>query len=141
MDGVTVGHPCCNEHDCKTPLSKVTDTYCHLHSGLLETCAIEGCRNRARPKRRTCSLASHQKEEASRKRRKQKKANWTDGVDAEDIGRGRRLKGSFGRRWTHNEQLIVRPCGVVISRATFYASESMSAAKVRSSHHTFINCD
>ncbi len=40
------------------------------------------------------------------------------------------IKGSLGRRWTHNEQLMFRPCGVVISRATFYESEGMHNALV-----------
>lgn len=44
--------------------------------------------------------------------------------------RRKRLKGAFGRKWTHNEQLMVRPCGVVIGRATFYNAESVSAVKV-----------
>ncbi len=35
-------------------------------------------------------------------------------------------KAAISRRWTHNEQLMVRTCGVVISRATFYEAESMS---------------
>ncbi|KAH9856809.1 hypothetical protein C2E23DRAFT_866135 [Lenzites betulinus] len=37
----------------------------------------------------------------------------------------RTLRAMFGRRRTHNEQLIVRPCGVIIRRATFYGSESV----------------
>ena len=40
------------------------------------------------------------------------------------------LKGRFSRRWTHNEQLFVRCCGVIISRATFYGSEGVSGVKV-----------
>ncbi|EIW53439.1 uncharacterized protein TRAVEDRAFT_174254 [Trametes versicolor FP-101664 SS1] len=37
----------------------------------------------------------------------------------------RTLRAMFGRRRTHNEQLIVRPCGVIIRRETFYGSESV----------------
>ncbi|KZT50698.1 hypothetical protein CALCODRAFT_444209 [Calocera cornea HHB12733] len=36
-------------------------------------------------------------------------------------------KARFGRRRTHNEQLIVRPCGIIVGRATFYGAESLSA--------------
>lgn len=36
----------------------------------------------------------------------------------------------FHRSWTHNEQLILRPCGVFISRATFYQAEAVSGVKV-----------
>ena len=35
------------------------------------------------------------------------------------------------RAWTHNEQLMVRCCGVILSRATFYTAESPSNCLVR----------
>lgn len=61
----------------------------------------------------------------------------------ETVRGGRRLEsarvwGVFGRRWTHNEQLMVRPCGVVIGRATFYASESLSGVKVSPLYTSFV---
>ncbi len=37
-----------------------------------------------------------------------------------------KVKSTLARRWTHNEQLVVKCCGVIISRATFYNSEGMS---------------
>jgi len=40
-----------------------------------------------------------------------------------------RLRARFGRRRTHNEQLVVRPCGVILSRATLYGSEALSGVK------------
>lgn len=45
----------------------------------------------------------------------------------------RKLRACFGRRRTHNEQLIMRPCGIILSRGTFYGSEAISAVNVRSS--------
>lgn len=36
----------------------------------------------------------------------------------------------FRRSFTHNEQLLVRPCGVIISRCTMYQSEAVSGVKV-----------
>ncbi|KAI0049302.1 hypothetical protein FA95DRAFT_1489519 [Auriscalpium vulgare] len=39
------------------------------------------------------------------------------------------VKGRLLRRWTHNEQLFVRCCGVIISRATFFGSEGISGVK------------
>lgn len=42
----------------------------------------------------------------------------------------RKLKAYFGRRRTHNEQLIMRPCGVILSRATFYGAEAISSVNV-----------
>lgn len=43
---------------------------------------------------------------------------------------GRKLRARFTRRWTHNEQLFVRCCGIIISRATFYGSEAIHGVKV-----------
>ncbi|PPR02945.1 hypothetical protein CVT24_012157 [Panaeolus cyanescens] len=36
------------------------------------------------------------------------------------------LKAQFGRRRTHNEQTLVRPCGVIFARATMYGAEAVS---------------
>jgi hypothetical protein len=37
-----------------------------------------------------------------------------------------KIKAQFGRRRTHNEQVIVRPCGIICSRATFFGAEAVS---------------
>ena len=42
----------------------------------------------------------------------------------------RQPKTTLTRRWTHNEQLLVRPCGVIVSRATFFEAESLPNARV-----------
>ena len=44
-----------------------------------------------------------------------------------------KVRAQFGRRRTHNEQIIVAPCGVIIARATFYGAEAVSSVAVRSS--------
>ncbi|KAF8811761.1 hypothetical protein BYT27DRAFT_7231609 [Phlegmacium glaucopus] len=38
----------------------------------------------------------------------------------------RKFKAQFGRRRTHNEQTLVRPCGIIFARATFYGAEAVS---------------
>lgn len=38
----------------------------------------------------------------------------------------RKCKARWGRSRTHNEQLLVRPCGVIVQRATFYTAEAVS---------------
>ncbi|KAJ7348297.1 hypothetical protein DFH08DRAFT_698265 [Mycena albidolilacea] len=38
----------------------------------------------------------------------------------------RKYKALFGGVRTHNEQILVRPCGVICSRATFYNAEAVS---------------
>lgn len=42
-----------------------------------------------------------------------------------------RIHGSFTRKYTNNEQLLVRPCGVILSRATFYHAEGVASVRVR----------
>lgn len=45
------------------------------------------------------------------------------------------FKTALTRRWTNNEQLIVRPCGIIVSRATFFEAEGLSNALVRHLSH------
>ena len=42
-----------------------------------------------------------------------------------------RMKARFSRRRTHNEQIIVAPCGVILSRATFFGAEGVGSVIVR----------
>lgn len=132
-DGVTLGHPCCNVDDCKDPLARVTDEYCHKHLTEETHCCVKDCIMPREPGHRTCPTKEHREEENRRKMRtrvlKYRKKP-TDEETEKDAGRRKKLKGSFSRRWTHNEQLIVRPCGIVIGRATLYASENVVAVKV-----------
>ncbi|RDB15791.1 hypothetical protein Hypma_003744 [Hypsizygus marmoreus] len=51
--------------------------------------------------------------------------------DGKSESGNQKVQAYFGRRRTHNEQLIMWPCGVILSRATFYGSEAVSAV------HTF----
>lgn len=43
-----------------------------------------------------------------------------------DAKKSKKQKTSLTRRWTYNEQLMVRCCGIIVSRATFYEAESPS---------------
>jgi hypothetical protein len=36
----------------------------------------------------------------------------------------RKIRALFGRRRTHNEQIMVRPCGIIVARQTFFGSET-----------------
>ena len=36
----------------------------------------------------------------------------------------RRVCGRFGRQRSHNEQILVRPCGIIVARTTFFGSET-----------------
>lgn len=50
-----------------------------------------------------------------------------DNCNAKAEEGNRRLKAYFGRHRTHNDQLWIRTCGIILSRATFYGSEAVSA--------------
>ena len=41
------------------------------------------------------------------------------------------LRARFGRKRTHNEELCVASCGVILGRATFYGSEAPNGVQVR----------
>ena len=41
-----------------------------------------------------------------------------------------RLRAQFGRKRTHNEQVLVAPCGVILGRTTFFNAEAISTCVV-----------
>jgi len=41
-----------------------------------------------------------------------------------------KIRTQFGCRHTHNEQIIVAPCGMIIARETFYGAEAVSTVVV-----------
>lgn len=49
--------------------------------------------------------------------------------DKPDSG-NRKTKARFGRCWTHNEELCVGSCGVILGRATFVGSEAPNGVRV-----------
>jgi hypothetical protein len=45
---------------------------------------------------------------------------------AADLAVGKKsLRAQFGRKRTHNEQLFVAPCGMIIARETFFHAEAI----------------
>jgi hypothetical protein len=48
----------------------------------------------------------------------------------------KKIKAQFGRRRTHNEQTLVRPCGIIFARATMYGAEAVSNFLVWNSCHS-----
>ncbi|EMD32350.1 hypothetical protein CERSUDRAFT_58618 [Gelatoporia subvermispora B] len=148
MDGVTLGHPRCNVSDCTNPLQSSRNRFCKTHQQQEYVCAIEGCISQAAISFRTCDDPSHHNIELRRReqgqaifRLKARLARATTGDTGNDLGLASnhnnkshsasgasRVKTSLSRKWTHNEQLMVRCCGVIVSRATFYNAESPSNA-------------
>jgi hypothetical protein len=48
----------------------------------------------------------------------------------------KKIRAQFGRTRTHNEQILVAPCGMIIARETFYFSEAIPSVVVRSLLYT-----
>ncbi|TFK82519.1 hypothetical protein K466DRAFT_500174 [Polyporus arcularius HHB13444] len=134
MDGVTIGHPRCNVDRCVARLRSPRDRFCEAHNELGHKCAIRECTLPSTDGLRTCSTPAHRAFEKERRERGQAlfrlkrrheralEQSVTRGDTLEDLTK----KATISRRYTHNEELIVRTCGVVLSRATFYEAESPS---------------
>lgn len=60
IDGVTVGHPCCAIHNCKTPLKNNHDRFCPIHAAHNDICAIIGCDLPTTHDSQVCSRFAHQ---------------------------------------------------------------------------------
>ncbi|KAK7020302.1 hypothetical protein R3P38DRAFT_3194859 [Favolaschia claudopus] len=156
-DGDTIGHRCCKFHDCKAPLASNRDHHCPKHAHLALKCAVIECSEKVTPGHRTCGDTAHRALETAyfsrgkalfQLRSRLKKAGVAvpndslspgDNIEDDDevIIQGncdgkseagnRTLRAYFGARRTHNEQLIMRSCGVILARATLFGSESVSA--------------
>jgi hypothetical protein len=48
------------------------------------------------------------------------------------------LRAQFGRKYTHNEQLFVAPCGMIMARETFYHAEAIYSVIVSPSSSEFV---
>jgi hypothetical protein len=135
-----MGHPCCSFVNCKTPLIRTTDHFCPIHNELNLECCVVGCSLPRTPRHSTCIDPQHRLFEQNfvdsrasghRTVRASRSAKTFDvGDNGNGLSTSRELRARFTRSWTHNEQLMVRPCGIIIGRATFYNSESLVACKV-----------
>jgi len=45
-------------------------------------------------------------------------------------GTKKRISAQFGRRRTHNEQILVAPCGIILARETFFGAEAIATCAV-----------
>ncbi|KAF8077601.1 hypothetical protein FPV67DRAFT_1614590 [Lyophyllum atratum] len=176
-DGITIGHPCCSQHDCSIPLASVKDHYCPAHGHREYECAVTTCTAMADDGYKTCSLREHRRlEDYTNQQNKamfqlkhrlaRLKVSQPDDsvadlpdiiddkhkdtadvqgstahadeeveVDVNGVCDGKSEKGNtsvrarFGRKRTHNEQLCVASCGVILGRATFYGSEAPNGVR------------
>lgn len=170
VDGVTVGHPCCSEHDCPIPLQSSRDRYCPTHAHLSRLCVAISCNEAAETNFKTCTHPDHRNLEAKydmaakamfQLRRRLERVNrqthdslptdfasdggedfeGSSGQDDQEVevtaddcngkpSSGNQIRARFGRRRTHNDELCVASCGVILGRKTFYGSEAPSAVRV-----------
>ncbi|KAG6906415.1 hypothetical protein DXG01_014052 [Tephrocybe rancida] len=150
-DGNSIGHRCCRVHDCQEPLPTTSHRFCVKHT--LEVgwqCSVKDCTTASSKEHWTCELPEHRAKETQyfeqgkalfqlqARLRRAGMVSDTDALstvlDVEEDSRcdgksptGNQLRALFNQGRTHNGQLIVRPCGVVISRATFFGSEAVSS--------------
>lgn len=171
MDGVTVGHPCCAVHECKTLLFSKRDHFCAKHTTKSLQCCIidppclaaaeEGFRSCQDPVHRALDLASNERgksffqlsqclEHAKISHPTNSLANMVPQEDSMESDHDDATVNHYvtqyssdkpainiwkvcvrwARRQTHNEQLIVRPCGVIVARQTMFGAEGITAVKV-----------
>ncbi|KAJ7221442.1 hypothetical protein GGX14DRAFT_353507, partial [Mycena pura] len=152
-DGVTVRHLACSVHDCTEPLPSQKARFCLTHAHRNQICYIYGCEAAVQAGFSTCAAESHRAHElASLERHKAMfqlhnrlqdagieqiheagsapSGSTTNCTSASSSSSIPSIKGKNSRNWTHNEQLFVRCCGVIISRATFYGSEGITGVSL-----------
>ena len=155
IDGVTVGCPCCAVHNCKVPLENNRHRFCPNDAAQNLICAIVGCDSPVVAESCTCSEPSHQEVERIHWKRGQARfqlqerlqrarvahpndavAEEADAVadvddEAEDFEVGGKkkehIRAQFCHKRTHNEKIIVAPCGMIIARETFYGAEGVGS--------------
>ncbi|KAK6984438.1 hypothetical protein R3P38DRAFT_3231659 [Favolaschia claudopus] len=144
-DGDTIGHRCCKAHDCNSPLPSNRQHFCLGHQHLKLKCAVTDCDLDSAKNHRTCDHPDHRALETAyftrgksihKLRSRMRKAGVAVPADsmpsAEDdvmTTTKSRKEGTGASALTldHNEQLIMRSCGVILSRATLFGSEAVSA--------------
>ncbi len=132
--------------------------FCDTHKSLAQQCVVTDCEKESEEGFQTCADPSHRDLEHARSARgkgffqlrkrleRHQVAYLADSVSppAEDIPDdpevvdpshksdegNQKPKARFGRRRTHNEQLVVACCGVITGRATMYGAEAVPGVKV-----------
>ncbi|KAJ7222563.1 hypothetical protein GGX14DRAFT_513671 [Mycena pura] len=133
-DGVTIGHPCCLVNKCQIRLASTKDKFCPDHQHLTSQCLIKGCERPTESGYITCSDLLHRAKEQERNE-KGRSAYYDLSQTAEPAQQAasttkeKRLTLQTSRNWTHNEQLFVLSCGVIVARSTFFFSEGVASVK------------
>ncbi|KAF7293790.1 hypothetical protein HMN09_01174700 [Mycena chlorophos] len=201
-DGISMGHPRCQDTHCREDLANTRHRFCPSHEGLKNVCSVVGCRKLVRSGFKSCEDPDHKvmeakhyergrsafilKQRLDRHRQNHPDAEPNSDPDNEPVHNGdvldelaedvewykinnrgelrirhdknpgsvgpvdpgtettdgdantepceasksptgnRKFKALFGRCRTHNEQLLIWPCGVIFARATFFNAEAVS---------------
>jgi len=156
-DGITIGRPCCKVHNCTQPLPNNHAHFCLEHAALKKVCIVVGCNAKATKGFQTCAEISHRELEDTRKDvgkaffqlrhliQRHNMPHLSDSMttphphdfdhDADDGSRksdsgNQQPKAHFSRRQTHNEQLVVSCCGIILACGTMFGAEAISGVKV-----------
>ncbi|KAI0730482.1 hypothetical protein C8Q76DRAFT_669048 [Earliella scabrosa] len=140
-----VGHARCNVDHCVERLRSPRDRFCPLHDTMNHVCAMTGCELPVTDGMRTCRTPAHRAFETEKRERGKaifrlkRRLQGHNSSHADHLPPGsieashsrkpnsrKKQKSAITRRFTHNEQLIVRCCGIIVARATFFEAESMS---------------
>ncbi|KAJ7202758.1 hypothetical protein GGX14DRAFT_369989, partial [Mycena pura] len=113
-DGVTVRHVCCSVHNCTESLLSQRDHFCQSHHHLAKECCVDTVVFRSIRKILQLQTSA---------------ASQVPTNSSLEPSTGTPIKGRTSRNWTHNEQLFVRCCGDIISRATFFGAEGITGVK------------
>ncbi|KAI0078361.1 hypothetical protein K474DRAFT_1641748 [Panus rudis PR-1116 ss-1] len=124
IDGITIGHPCCSVHNCHIPLASTRHRFCPTHEDRRNTCCVDRCEHPAVQPGLVCDDPLHQE---IQQRRNEREDAGPVACPNKPLEGNRRITARFGRRRTHNELIIVAPCGTIISRATCYGAEAVSS--------------
>ncbi|KAF7331311.1 hypothetical protein MKEN_00008300 [Mycena kentingensis (nom. inval.)] len=143
VDGITIGHPCCGVLHCPNPLKKHHDRFFqqsdHQHGYL--TCSDPNHRELETKRKKRDKAMFQLRLRVARAGVANPEDAFAAEMTAEDVEEmeipdlscpatknpngNRCIRALFGRRKTHNKQIIVRPCGVIVARATFFGSETV----------------
>ncbi|TFK78421.1 hypothetical protein K466DRAFT_579374 [Polyporus arcularius HHB13444] len=128
-DGISIGRPCCGVAHCTGELRTPRDHWCDAHQEQARWCVIAIFTLRTRLQR---AQVSHPTDAVS------PDAPIDNDIEVKILDNGatvecpekpetgiRTARGKFGRNFTHNEQLLVRPCGMIQGRETFFGSETV----------------
>ncbi|KAJ3500050.1 hypothetical protein NLJ89_g9962 [Agrocybe chaxingu] len=140
-DGITIGHPCCNVAHCMEPLPNKRSRFCVGHKYLNNKCSVEACSFPIAPDLLTCNNPEHisifqdyeirksanfqQKGQLSLEEEGSLAKSSAETCPQKSAAGNRPLRARFGCRQTHNEQLMVHPCGIIVAWATFFGSETV----------------